>query len=61
MGNEILIQVLKMIKPNDVFEGKVLEIDQAFVPFGDLIVGDMVRFNRRNIHWIYVPERSRLS
>jgi hypothetical protein len=61
MGKEILIQILKVIRPDDVFAGKVLEIDQAFAPLGDLIVGNVVAFNRRNIHWIDVPERSRLS
>ena len=55
------MQVVDVIKSTGVFAGKVLEIDQAFAPIGDLSVGDLVRFNRRNIHWIDVPERSRIS
>ncbi len=61
MGKEILIQVVDVIKSTGVFAGKVLEIDQAFAPLGELAVGDEVRLNRHNIHWIDVPERSRIS
>jgi hypothetical protein len=61
LGTEVLIEVVKVIESDDVVAGKVLEIGQAFNPLGDLIVGDEVLFDRRKIHWIDVPERSRLS
>jgi hypothetical protein len=61
MGKEVLIQVVDVIKPDGVFAGKVLEIDQAFAPLGELIVGDKVRFSRRDIHWIDAPTKSPVS
>jgi hypothetical protein len=61
MGKEVLIEVACVISLDGVFVGKVLEIDQAFAPLGDLIVGDMVRFNHDDIHWIDAPKKSHRS
>ena len=57
-GKEILIQVVDVIKSDGVFAGTVLEMDQAFAPLGELAVGDDVRLNRWEIHWIDAPQKS---